>query len=140
MKYICITEIDCQTKVLCTVAPQQTGPSLPALKGLILDWANYSAWPIKVNSSGIYLNAPRYYGTCDDDADLSVNGVLEVLTEQEWMQRKHDEFYARRPYQSWIWNAETFVWSSPIPYPPNAEEWEYRWDEETTSWTKNKRA
>ena len=48
------------------------------------------------------------------------------------MQRKHDEFYARQPYASWIWNSETFVWSSPVSYPDDGKT--YVWDEETISW------
>jgi len=134
MKYICVTEVDAKTKIPCTVEPQRTGPSMPAIKGLQLDWADKSTWPVEVAQDGKYLRAPKYYGTCDDDADTTIAGVLEVLTEQEWMQRKHDEFYARQPYPSWTWDAETFVWSSPVPYPEGAENWEYRWDEETTSW------
>lgn len=136
MKHIVITEVDADTKIPCTVEPMRTGPSMPTIKGLKLDWADMSTWPVKVDPSGIYTRAPKYYGTCDDDADTSIDGVLEVLTEQEWMQRKHDEFYARKPYPSWTWNSETFVWSSPIPYPEGAEYHEYYWDEPTTSWVK----
>lgn len=132
MKYIAITEVDAITKVPCTVEPQRTGPSMPAIKGLQLDWADKSTWPVELAADGTYLRAPKYYGTCDDDANTTVAGVLEVLTEQEWMQRKHNEFYARRPYSSWIWNAETFVWSSPVSYPDDGKQ--YTWDEPTTSW------
>lgn len=132
MKYIVITEVDAQTKVPCTVEPQRTGPSMPSVQGLELDWADISTWPVQLSADGTYLRAPKYYGTCDDDADLTIPGVLEVLTQEEWMGRKHDEFYARRPYASWVWNAETFVWSSPVPYP--TDEKRYRWNEPTTSW------
>lgn len=132
MKYICITEVDVDTKVPCTIEPQRTGPSMPVVKGLSLDWADKSTWPVELAADGTYLRAPKYYATCDDDADTSIAGVLEILTEQEWMQRKHDEFYARRPYASWIWNSETFVWSSPVSYPDDGKN--YFWNEETTSW------
>lgn len=132
MKYICITEVDKKTKIPCTIESQRTGPSMPTIKGLQLDWADKSTWPVEIASDGKYLRAPKYYGTCDDDADTTIAGVLEVLTEQEWMQRKHDEFYARRPYESWVWNSETFVWSSPVPYPDDGKQ--YTWDEPTTSW------
>jgi len=136
MKHIVITEVDANTKVPCTVEPQRTGPSMPEIKGFALDWMDASSWPVELAPDGTYLRAPKYYGTCDDDADLTVAGVLEILTETDWLQRKHDEFYARRPYESWVWDAETFVWSSPVPYPEGAEFWEYIWDEETTSWVK----
>ena len=132
MKHIVITEIDAKTSVLCTIEPMRTGPSMPNIKGLQLDWADKSTWPVELDQTGVYLRAPKYYGTCDDDADLTVVGILEVITEQEWMSRKHDEFYARQPYPSWVWDAETFVWSSPVPYPTDGQK--YRWDEETTSW------
>lgn len=132
--YICVTEVDSVTRVPCIVAPQKTGPSMPEIKGLKLEWADRSTWPVELAENGTYLRAPKYYGTCDDDANTTIAGVLEILTEQEWMQRKHDEFYARRPYESWIWNPETFVWSSPVPYPDAADPWSYQWDEETTSW------
>jgi hypothetical protein len=134
MKHIVVTEVDSVTKVPCTEAPQANGPAYPDVKGLALDWADMSTWPVELDAIGVYLRAPKYYGTCDDDADVLIPGVLEVLTEAEWLSRKHDEFYARRPYASWVWDAETFIWSSPVPYPEGAEPWEYRWDEETTSW------
>ena len=130
--FVCVTEVDSSTKIPCTVEPQRTGPSIPQVKGLQLDWADMSTWPVELAQDGTYLRAPKYYGTCDDDADTSIAGVLEVLTEAEYNQRKHDEFYARRPYPSWIWNPETLVWSSPIPYPDDGKQ--YYWDEETTSW------
>lgn len=132
--YICVTEVDSVTGIPCTVAPQRNGPRMPSIKGLILDWADKSTWPVSEIVNGVYLRAPRYYGTCDDDADTTVPGVLEVLTEAEWFVRKHDEFYARRPYPSWIWNSFTFTWSSPVPYPEGAGPHDYEWDEESLSW------
>jgi hypothetical protein len=85
MKHIVITEVDAKTKVPCTVEPQRTGPSMPKIKGLVLDWVDKSTWPVELGPTGIYLRAPKYYGTCDDDADLTVAGVLEELTQVEWM-------------------------------------------------------
>ena len=130
--FVCVTEVDSSTKIPCTVEPQRTGPSMPQVKGLQLDWADMSTWPVELAQDGTYLRAPKYFGTCDDDADTSIVGVLEVLTEAEYNQRKHDEFYARRPYPSWIWNPETLTWSSPVPYPDDGKQ--YYWDEETISW------
>ena len=132
MKYICVTNIDADTGVICTSEPMRTGPSMPAVKGLRLDWANESVWPVACNPDGSYATAPKYYGVCDDDADLTIAGVLEVIAESEWAQRKHDEFYARQPFPSWVWNAETFTWSSPTPYPNDGKQ--YRWSESTLSW------
>lgn len=134
MKYICVTEVDAKTKKPCTVEPQRTGPSMPRIKGLQLDWADKSTWPVELNNDGVYLRAPKYYGTCDDDAEINIAGVLEVLTEQEWNQRKRDEMYARQPYPSWVWDEATLTWSSPTPYPEDAENRWYYWNEDTLSW------
>lgn len=132
--YICVTEVDSNTKIPCTQEPQRTGPSMPKVKGLALDWADKSTWPVELAPDGTYLRAPKYYGTCDDDADTSIAGVLEVLTEAEWMQRKHDEFYARKPYESWTWDAASMTWNCPVPYPEGADYHAYYWDEPTLSW------
>lgn len=133
MKYIVITEVDADTKIVCTVAPMRTGPVMPGVKGLILDWADMSTWPVE-HENGVYLRAPKYYGTCDDDADITISGVLEVLSEADWMQRKHDEFYARKPYNSWIWDATSMTWNCPVPYPEGADFNAYYWDDSTLSW------
>lgn len=89
--FICVTEVDAVTKTPCTIAPMRTGPSMPILKGFQFDWADESTWPVELDQTGTYIRAPKYYGTCDDDADVSVAGVLEVLTEEEFNQRKDTE-------------------------------------------------
>lgn len=134
MKYVVVTEVDAGTGVPCVDAPMRTGPAMPAVKGLTLDWADRSTWPIELAPDGCYLRTPRYYATCDDDAATTVPGVLEILTESQWMSQKYNEFYARQPYQSWIWDPITMTWSSPVPYPAAAKPWQYRWDEEARSW------
>lgn len=138
MKYICVTEVDAKTKVLCTVEPQRTGPSMPNVKNLKIIWADESTWPVEVDSTGVYLRAPKYYGTCDDDADTTIPGVLEVLTEAEWNAAKELEHYARKPYPSWIGYLDTMTWGAPVPRPidaiVNGGNVMYRWDEETINW------
>jgi hypothetical protein len=130
--YIAVTEVDTVTKIPCTVEPQRTGPSMPTVKGLQVQWWDQSTWPIEMAFGGIYLRAPKYYGTCDDDADTSIAGVLEVLTEAEYTQRRRDEFYARQPYASWVFDEATFAWNPPVAYPQDGNR--YQWDEATTSW------
>jgi hypothetical protein len=130
--HICVTEVDAATKVPCTVEPQHTGPSMPAIKGLQVHWWDESTWPVAMDSGGIYLRAPKYYGTCDDDADTNVAGVLEVLTEADYTQRKRAEFYARQPYASWVFDEVNLQWNPPTPMPQDGNQ--YRWDEATTSW------
>lgn len=130
--YICITEVDAVTKIPCTVEPQRTGPSMPAVKGLQIQWVDKSTWPVSMDSTGTYLRAPKYYGTCSEDADTTIAGVLQVLTEEEYQTLKTTEYQARKPYPSWIGNEETMTWTAPVPYPDDNQI--YRWDESTTSW------
>ena len=132
--HIVVTEVDHNTRIPCTVEPQRTGPAMPTVKGLQIQWWDESTWPVKATSQGVYLQAPKYYGTCDDDADTTVAGVLEVLTEAEYTQRKRDEFYARQPFPSWLFDETTLFWNAPVAIPNDGAR--YTWDEATTSWTK----
>lgn len=138
MKYICITEIDAVTKMLCTIEPQRTGPSMPAVKGLIHVWQDSSTWPVELAPDGTYLRAPKYYGTCDDDADITITGVLQVLTEDEYNALRVVEHEARKPYPSWIGYLDTMSWSAPIARPVdaviNGGNVRYQWDESSVSW------
>ena len=136
--YICVTEVDAVTKIPCTVEPQRTGPSMPNIKGFQFKWQNSSTYPVELASDGTYLRAPKYYGTCDDDADTSIAGVLQVLTEQEYNTLRAEEHEARRPYPSWIGYSDTMTWGAPVPRPANAimngGNVAYQWDEATVNW------
>ena len=136
--YICITEVDAVTKIPCTAEPQRTGPSMPAVKGWTHLWHDSSTWPVEVASDGTYLRAPRYYGTCDDDADTTIAGVLQVLTEEEYTAAKAAELEARRPYPSWIGYPDTMTWGAPVSRPVdaivNGGNVRYQWDEATVNW------
>lgn len=138
MKYICVTEVDAVTKKPCTVEPQRTGPSMPAVKGLQVVWQDKSTWPVELASDGTYLRAPKYYGTCDDDADTTIAGVLEVLTETVWNERQVVEHEATKPYPSWIGYLDTMTWSAPVARPVdailNGGNVHYQWDEASLSW------
>ena len=138
MKYICVTEVDAVTKILCTSEPQRTGPTLPSIKGLINQWQDKSSWPVEVASDGRYLRAPKYYCICDDDADTTIEGVLQILTEDEYNTARAAEHLARRPYPSWIGYSDTMTWSAPVPRPANAimngGNVAYQWDEATVNW------
>ena len=138
MKYICITEVDAVTKIVCTDEPQRTGPSMPAVKGLKIIWQDKSTWPVSTDSTGKYLRAPKYYGTCDDDADTNLAGVLQVLTEEEYNTARAAEHLARRPYASWVGYSDTMSWGAPIPRPAdavmNGGNVRYEWDEATVNW------
>ena len=136
--YICVTEVDAVTKIPCTVEPQRTGPSMPNVKGFQFKWQNSSTFPVELAPDGTYLTAPKYYGTCDDDADTSIAGVLQVLTEEEYNTFKTAEHEARRPYPSWIGYSDTMTWSAPVPRPVdavmNGGNVAYEWDETTVNW------
>ena len=136
--YICITEVDAVTKIPCTVEPQRTGPSMPAVKGWTHIWHDSSTWPVSTDATGTYLRAPRYYGTCDDDADTTIAGVLQVLTEAEFNAAKVAEHEARRPYPSWVGYLDTMTWAAPVARPAdaimNGGNVRYKWDEATVNW------
>ena len=136
--YIVVTEVDAVTKIPCTVEPQRTGPSMPDVKGLRIIWQDKSTWPVSTDSTGTYLRAPKYYGTCDDDADTTIAGVLEVLTEAVWNERRVAEHKATKPYPSWIGYLDTMSWSAPVPRPVdaimNGGNVRYQWDEATVNW------
>ena len=136
--YICITEVDAVTKIPCTIEPQRTGPSMPAIKGFVHLWQDKSTWPVSTDAIGTYLRAPRYYGTCDDDADTTIAGVLQVLTEAEFNAAKVAEHEARKPYPSWIGYIDTMTWAAPVARPAdaimNGGNVRYQWDEATVNW------
>jgi len=136
--YICITEVDAVTKIVCTAEPQRTGPSMPAVKGYKHIWHDSSTWPVSTAPDGTYLRAPRYYGTCDDDADTTIAGVLQVLTEAEFNAAKVIEHEARKPYPSWIGYLDTMTWAAPVARPAdaimNGGNVRYQWDEATLNW------
>jgi hypothetical protein len=136
--YICVTEVDKNTRIPGTVAPQRTGPSMPDVKGLHIIWGDMSTWPVEIDQNGTYLRAPKYYGTCDDDAVISISGVLEVLTEQDYLDRKEAEILARRPFASWVWDESYQQWLPPFLKPAdavvNGGTVRYDWDETIANW------
>ena len=130
--YIQLTNIDADTGVLCTQEPMRTGPALPEVKNFQFIFANESIYPIDTNADGSYAEMPLYYGTCDDDADTTLTGVVKVLSEVEFNADKQAEHQARRPYPSWVGDMDTMSWQPPVPYPQNDKS--YYWDEPTVSW------
>lgn len=80
--FVCVTEVDAVTKIPCFVSPMSHGPSLPDLKGLHIEFWDESNWPTA---------RPAYFGICDDDADASIPGVLQVLSEKEFQDKRAEE-------------------------------------------------
>jgi len=111
---------------------------MPAVKGWVHLWHDSSTWPVATAPDGTYLRAPKYYGTCDDDADTTIAGVLQVLTEEEFNAAKVTEHEARKPYPSWIGYIDTMTWSAPVARPVdaimNGGNVRYQWDEATLNW------
>ena len=130
--YIQLTNIDAQTGILCTQEPMRTGPALPNVKGFEFIFQNESDFPIASNPDGSLSTAPLLYGSCDDDADTTLVGVLKVLTEAEFNADKQAEQQARKPYPSWVGDINTMSWQPPVLYPQDDKQ--YYWDEPTVSW------
>lgn len=131
MIYLAITQIDAVTGVICTAEPMRTGPAYPQIKNCNIVWCNKSTWPIPTTLEGAHTRAPLFFGTCDDDADLTVSGVVATYTAEEYQALKTAEHQARKPYPSWIGNEEKMEWEPPVPFPTEGQ---YYWDEPTTSW------
>ena len=130
--YIQITNIDAQTGILCTEEPMRAGPALPNVKGFQFVFQNESDFPIACNANGSYAEMPLYYGTCDDDADTTLVGVLKVLSEVEFNADKQAEHQARKPYPSWEGDIDTMSWQPPVLYPQDDKQ--YYWDESVINW------
>jgi hypothetical protein len=130
--YIQITNIDADTGILCTQAPMRTGPAIPNVKGFQFIFQNESDFPIASNPNGSLSTAPLLYGTCDDDADTSLVGVLKVLSQAEFDADKQVEHQARKPYPSWVGDIDTMSWQPPVTYPQDGKH--YYWDELTINW------
>jgi hypothetical protein len=134
MKYIKFTYVDARTNVCVDKAPAKNGPKEPEIKGLQFVFAAERKYLTEV---------PEFFGTCDDDADLNVDGCFGEITEADFIAERQLEINARKPFASWVVNEEVAnnplallasLWSPPITYPDDGEF--YMWDEKTTSWVK----
>lgn len=87
MKYLSWTYVDAQTGIPCLIAPTRNGPANPAVAGLAFGFALESRYPTAY---------PVFYGTCADDADTSLPGVLEVIDQAGYEAALAGEMTARR--------------------------------------------
>ena len=131
MSYVIVTNVDAVSGVPCNASPMQAGPSFPALSGLKIEWSDQSTWPI-TTTAGVYDRVPRYYGTCSDEANMGLPGVLEVITARQFNTQKRAEFFARKPFASWIFDEAALAWSAPVAAPQDGKQ--YTWNESTTNW------
>ena len=88
MKHIKFTYVDSITGTSVAKQPAANGPVFPAVTGLEFAWARESRYPTDV---------PEFFGTCPDDADTQVDGVLGVYLQADWETMRDDEMRARNP-------------------------------------------
>jgi hypothetical protein len=86
MKYLKFTYVDRTTGVSVATEPAMNGTKFPAVPGLAFVWARESAYPTPV---------PEFFGTCPDEANSDVPGVLGAFVESDWLQMQADEIRAR---------------------------------------------
>ena len=88
MKYIKFTYVDTVTGISITSEPAANGPVFPPVAGLEFAWARESQYPTDV---------PEFFGTCPDDSNVQIDGVLGVYVQADWETLWADEMRARNP-------------------------------------------
>lgn len=88
MQYIKFTYVDAVTGISIASEPAANGPVFPPVDGLEFSWARESRYPTDV---------PEFFGTCPDDADTQIDGVLGVYLQADWETMRDDEMRARNP-------------------------------------------
>ena len=86
MKYIKFTYVDSITGISITRSPATNGPSFPNVTGLEFIWARESKYP---------TDLPEFFGTCPDESNTNVDGVLGVFVQADWDLMYADELLAR---------------------------------------------
>ena len=88
MQYIKFTYVDAVTGISIASEPAANGPVFPPVAGLEFAWARESRYPTDV---------PEFFGTCPDDSDVQIDGVLGVYVQADWETMREDEMRARNP-------------------------------------------
>lgn len=88
MKYLKYTYVDAITGIPVNEAPATNGPKAPDVEGLEFSFALESQYP---------TNTPTFFGTCPDESITMVPGVIDVLTEADFLRAQKDEMFARVP-------------------------------------------
>lgn len=118
MRYIKFTYVDTVTGIAITDAPAENGPAFPAIDGLEFAWARESRYPTAV---------PEFFGTCPDDSDIDVPGVMGEYVEVDWSAMLDEELTARRALATAFNNAayESVIAQMTADYPPaEIQTWE----------------
>ena len=86
MKHIKFTYVDVGTRVSVAKEPAMNGPVFPSIKGLQYLFALERKYP---------THLPEFIGTCDDDADLTVEGFMKELDQAELEYEQQEEVNAQ---------------------------------------------
>lgn len=87
MKYLHFTNVDAVTGISVAAEPAQNGPVFPAIAGLQFEWARESQYPAAV---------PDFFGTCPDDSQTDMAGMIAELSQTDYEQMRFDEMNARK--------------------------------------------
>ena len=88
MQYLKFTYVDAVTGISIASEPAANGPVFPPVAGLEFAWARESQYPADV---------PEFFGTCPDDSNVQIDGVLGVYVQADWETMREDEMRARNP-------------------------------------------
>ena len=93
MKHVTFTHVDSVTGVPGYVEPMRNGPAFPDVSGLTYMFALESLYPTE---------KPIFYGTCDDDADVRIPGVLHVVSAEDAFSAHANEVRRRLANKRWM--------------------------------------
>lgn len=88
MKFIKFTYVDSVTGVSVQREPAVNGPAFPAVNGLDFVLARESLYP---------TDAPEFFGTCPEESNIEIDGVIGVFIQTDWDNMRADEMLARMP-------------------------------------------
>ena len=107
MKHLTFTYVDNQTGVPGYVEPMRNGPAFPNVPGLTYLFALESLYPTE---------KPIFYGTCDDDADVRIPGVLHVVSAEDAFSAHANEVRRRLANKRWmVETGGTTIAGMPVP-------------------------
>lgn len=87
MQYLKYTYVDAETGLPISRSPVGGGPAMPSIEGLHFEFALESKYPTDV---------PEFFGTCPDESDPTISGVLDVLTQEQYEAARQAEMDARK--------------------------------------------
>lgn len=97
MRYLKCTYVDAVTRTPITQEPARNGPVPPAVAGLEFTFALESGYPTLT---------PTFFGTCPDEANTDLPGVLAELSEAEYQSALDSEMEARHDIAAKMVDAE----------------------------------